>query len=102
MKLENSELVILQTKFSLVFKLLYKSFFRMYELNLGENPWPKEMYTRCDVKCQYFVSFTQDSFLATELSLYLETIMKLEFKSVMVLYKKMAKLQDFILFLIVD
>ena len=48
---------------------------RMYELNLGENPWPKEMYTRCDVKCQYFVSFAQDSFLATELSLGLETIM---------------------------
>ena len=47
----------------------------MYELNLGENPrpWPKEMYTRCDVKCQYFVSFAQDSFLATELSLGLET-----------------------------
>ena len=32
------------------------------------------MYTRCDVKCQYFVSFAQDSFLATELSLGLETI----------------------------
>ena len=48
----------------------------MYELNLGENPgpWPKEMYTRCDVKCQYFVSFAQDSFLSTELSLGLETI----------------------------
>jgi hypothetical protein len=60
----------------IVFKLFYKSFVRMYELNLGENhgPWPKEMYTRCDVKCQYFVSFAQDSFLATELSLGLETI----------------------------
>ena len=46
----------------------------MYELNLGENPWPKEMYLACDVKCQYFVSFAQDSFLATELSLGLETI----------------------------
>jgi hypothetical protein len=49
----------------------------MYELILGENPWPKEMYTRCAcdaVKCQYFVSFAQDSFLATELSLGLETI----------------------------
>ena len=45
----------------------------MYELNLGENPWPKEMYLACDVKCQYFVSFAQDSFLATELSLGLET-----------------------------
>ena len=32
------------------------------------------MYTRCDVKCQYFVSFAQDSFLATELSIGLETI----------------------------
>jgi hypothetical protein len=43
----------------------------MYELNIGEifGPWPKETYTRCDVKCQYFVSFAQDSFLATELSL---------------------------------
>ena len=71
MKLENSELVILQTEFSSVFKLLYKSFVRMYELILGENPWPIEMYTRCDVKCQYFA---QDSFLATELSLGLETI----------------------------
>ena len=60
----------------IVFKLFYKRFVRMYELNLGENPtpWPKEMYTRCDVKCQYFVSFAQDSFLATELSLGLETI----------------------------
>jgi hypothetical protein len=56
------------------FKLFYKSFVRMYELNLGENPWPKEMYTRCDVKCQYFVSFAKDSFLATELSRGLETI----------------------------
>ena len=76
MKLENSELVIVQTEFSSVFKLFYKSFVRMYELNLGENPgpWPKEMYTRCDVKCQYFVSFAQDSFLSTELSLGLETI----------------------------
>jgi hypothetical protein len=74
MKLENSELVILQTEFLSVFKLLYKSFVRMYELILGENPWPIEMYTRCDVKCQYFVSFAQDSFLATELSLGLETI----------------------------
>ena len=48
----------------------------MYELNLGENPgpWPKEMYTRCDFKCQFLVSFAQDSFLATELSLGLETI----------------------------
>ena len=48
----------------------------MYELILGENPgpWPKEMYTRCDVKCQYFVSFAQDSFLASELSLRLATI----------------------------
>jgi hypothetical protein len=64
MKLENSELVI----------LLYKSFGRMYKLNLGENPRPKEMYARCDVKCQYFISFAQDSFLATELSLGLETI----------------------------
>jgi hypothetical protein len=45
MKLENSELVILQTEFSSVLKLFYKSFvYRMYELNLGENPWPKEMY----------------------------------------------------------
>ena len=60
----------------IVFKLFYKGFIRMYELNLGENPrpWPKEMYTRCDVKCQYFVSFAQESFLATELSLGLETI----------------------------
>jgi hypothetical protein len=60
----------------IVFKLFYKSFVIMYELNLGENPgpWPKEMYARCDVKCQYFVSFAQDSFLATELSLGLETI----------------------------
>ena len=60
----------------IVFKLFYKSFVRMYELNLGENPgpWPKEMYTRCDVKCQYFASFAQDSFLATELSLGLQTI----------------------------
>ena len=51
------------------FHFYYKSFVieLMYELNLGENPWPKEMYTRCDVKCQYFVSFAQDSFLATEL-----------------------------------
>ena len=31
----------------------------MYKLNLRENPWPKEMYTRCDVKCQYLVSFAQ-------------------------------------------
>ena len=48
----------------------------MYELNLGENPWPwpKEMCTRCDIKCQYFFSFAQDSFLATDLSLDLETI----------------------------
>ena len=46
----------------------------MYELNLGENPWPKEMYLAVMSKCQYFVSFTQDSFLATELSLGLETI----------------------------
>ena len=74
MKLENSELVIVQTEFSSVFKLFYKSFVRMYELNLGENRWPKEMYTRCDVKCQHFVCFAQDSFLATELSLGLETI----------------------------
>ena len=60
----------------IVFKLFYKSFIRMYKLNLGENPgpWPKEMYTRCDVKCQFLVSFAQDSFLATELSLGLETI----------------------------
>ena len=60
----------------IVFKLFYKRFVSMYELNLGENPrpWPKEMYTRCDVKCQYFVSFAQDSFLATELSLGLGTI----------------------------
>jgi hypothetical protein len=31
----------------IVFKLFYKSFVRMYELNLGENPGPgpKEMYT---------------------------------------------------------
>ena len=60
----------------IVFKLFYKSFVRIYELNLGENPGPlaNEMYTRCDVKCQYFVSFAQDSFLATELSLGLETI----------------------------
>jgi hypothetical protein len=60
----------------IVFKLFYKSFVRMYKLNLRENPgpWPKEMYTRCDVKCQYFVNFAQDSFLATELSLGLETI----------------------------
>ena len=74
MKLENSELVILETKVSSFFKLLYKSFVRMYKLNLGENPWLKEMYARCDVKCQYFVSFAQDSFVATELSLGLETI----------------------------
>jgi hypothetical protein len=53
----------------IVFKLFYKSFVIMYELNLVGNPGPKEMYTRCDVKCQYFVSFAQDSFLATELSL---------------------------------
>ena len=60
----------------IVFELFYKRFVRMYELNLGENPrpWPEEMYTRFDVKCQYFVSFAQDSFLATELSLGLETI----------------------------
>ena len=60
----------------IVFKLFYKSFVGMYELNIGENPgpWPKEMYTRCDVKCQYFVSFAQNSFLATELSRGLETI----------------------------
>ena len=60
----------------IVFKLFYKSFVRIYELNLGENPGPlaNEMYTRCDVTCQYFVSFAQDSFLATELSLGLETI----------------------------
>jgi hypothetical protein len=60
----------------IVFKLFYKSFVRIYELNLGENPGPlaNEMYARCDVKCQYFVSFAQDSFLATELSLGLETI----------------------------
>jgi hypothetical protein len=45
MKFENSELVILQTEFSsFLINLFYKSFVRMYELNLGENPWPKEMY----------------------------------------------------------
>ena len=60
----------------IVFKLFYKSFVSIYVLNLGENPGPrpKEMYSRCDVKCQYFVSFAQDSFLATELSLGLKTI----------------------------
>ena len=46
----------------------------MYELNLGENPLAERNVSRCDVKCQYFVSFAQDSFLATELSLGLETI----------------------------
>ena len=35
---------MVQTEFSSVFKLFYKRFARMYELNLGENPWPKEMY----------------------------------------------------------
>ena len=77
MKLENSELVILQTEFSSFLNCFIKvSLECTYELNLGENPrpWPKEMYTRCNVKCQYFVSFAQDSFLATELSLGLETI----------------------------
>jgi hypothetical protein len=70
-----NEIGITDTIF-IVFKLFYKRFVRMYELNLGENPrlLAKEMYTRCDVKCQYFVSFAQDSFLATELSLGLETI----------------------------
>jgi hypothetical protein len=59
MKLENSELVILQTEFSLFLNCFTKvSFNRMYKLNLGENPGPlpKEMYTRCDVKCQYRLS----------------------------------------------
>ena len=31
-------------RISTVCKLFYKSFVRMYELNLGENPWQKEMY----------------------------------------------------------
>jgi hypothetical protein len=66
----------------IVFKLFYKSFVIMYELNLGKNPAPKEMYTRCDVKRQYFVSFAQDSFLATELSLGLETRIQISHGSV--------------------
>jgi hypothetical protein len=51
-KTQNSHTI--QTEFSSFLNcLFYKSFVRMNELNLGENPWPwpKEMYTRCDVKC---------------------------------------------------
>jgi hypothetical protein len=62
----------------IVFKLFYKSFVRVYEFKSWGKPQAlaerNVAYNRCDVKCQYFVSFTQDSFLATELSLGLETI----------------------------